>query len=369
MKKIVFVLEQLYGGGAERVTNALANEMCKVPGYEVHILTYRLDDEKEYTRDDRVIRHDLGQNESDPKGIWGVLRRMGYLRCTIRQIEPWCVVSLATPKTVSVLNAALMGLDIPLILSERNDPVRFPTGWLVRALRVLCYHRASSVVFQTWEAMRYFGPMIQKKGSVICNPLTGNLPQRFEGTRDRRIVNFCRFDPQKNLDLLLDAFSLIADDFPEYTLCIYGDGPLREHLQKKIQCNGLENRVSLPGYSNNIYQDIREAALFVSSSDYEGISNSMLEALAIGVPTVCTDCPAGGARETIRNGENGLLVPVGDEQAIAQAMRQVLSDPVLSEKLSHQGSELRRRISAEAIAAQWLDVIENTVGESHRRRF
>lgn len=361
MKKIVFVLEQLYGGGAERVTNALANEICRLPGYEVHILTYRRVPEKEYPGDSRVIRHDLGQADSDPKGIRGILRRTGYLRRTIRRIDPWCVVSLATPKTVSLLALALTGLKVPLILSERNDPVRFPPEKLVRSLRVWCYHRADGLVFQTREAMGFFDGSIQKKGTVICNPLTGTVPERFAGTRRKRIVNFCRFDPQKNLDLLIDAFSDIAGDFPEHSLCIYGDGSQRERLTEKIRALGLEDRISLPGYSSNIYEDIREDALFVSSSDYEGISNSMLEAMAIGVPTICTDCPAGGARETIRHGENGLLVPVGDRKALAQAISRVLSDPDFGDSLSLAGSRLRHEISAAAIAAGWLEFMEAAV--------
>lgn len=362
MKKIVFVLEQLYGGGAERVTNALANEICKVPGYEVHILTYRRDPEKEYPGDSRVIRHDLGQTEADPKGFRGILRRTDYLRRTIRRVDPWCVVSLATPKTVVLLTMALSGVKIPLILSERNDPVQFPPQKLVRSLRVWCYHRADGLVFQTCEARDFFDKSIRKKSTVICNPLTGTVPERFDGERRKRIVNFCRFDPQKNLDLLIDAFSDVAGEFPGHILCIYGDGVLRERLTEKIRDLGLEGRISLPGYSSNIYEDIREDALFVSSSDYEGISNSMLEAMAIGVPTVCTDCPAGGARETIRHGENGLLVPVGDRKSLAQAMGRVLSDPGFGEALSREGSRLRHEISAAAIATRWLEFMEASLG-------
>lgn len=363
MKKIVFVLEQLYGGGAERVTNALANEMCKMPECEVHILTYRQDEKNEYPQDSRVVRHDLGQTEADPNGLRGILRRVRYLRRTIRKIEPWCVVSLATPKTVCLLTTAMVGLDIPLVLSERNDPVRFPAEKLVRVLRVLCYRRATGVVFQTHEAMKFFDQSIQKKAVVICNPITGSLPERFVGERQKRVVNVCRLDPQKNLPLLIAAFSLIAEEYPTHTLCIYGDGPLRTQLTEQCRALGLQDRVLLPGYSNNIYEDIREAALFVSSSDYEGISNSMLEAIALGVPSICTDCPAGGARETIRNGENGLLVPVGDAQAMAAAMRRVLSDEEFSKILSRKGSELRYRISAEAVATRWMEFLEKLQAE------
>ena len=154
----------------------------------------------------------------------------------------------------------------------------------------------------------------------------------------------------------------MCQHFPEYTLCIYGEGTERQHLEEKIKLLGLENKVLLPGHSHNIYEEIRKAALFVSSSDYEGISNSMLEAMALGVPTICTDCPAGGARETIRNGENGLLVPVGDRQALAAAIGQVLSDDILAQSLSNESRKLREQLSAATVAQKWLEVIEKAAG-------
>lgn len=362
MKKIVFVLEQLYGGGAERVTNVLANEICNKPDYQVHLLTYRQDAQRDFAHDERVIRHNMGQSAEGESRIKGIQKRIRFLRDTIREINPDCVVSLAMPRTVVLLVIAMLGSKIPLILSERNDPVRFPTSKYVRALRLWCYKKCNGVVFQTNEAKSFFPAAIQKKGIVICNPLTGNLPPRWDGEREKRIVNFCRLDPQKNLDLLIDAFSDVLRVYPDYTLWIYGDGNERTRLEQKVCSMGIAEKVRMPGYSNQIYQDIRKAAMFVSSSDYEGISNSMLESMALGVPTICTDCPAGGARETICHGENGLLVPTGNRAELAEAMKRLLAEPELSEALSREGSCLREKISAQAIAGQWLEFIEKTVG-------
>ena len=97
--------------------------------------------------------------------------------------------------------------------------------------------------------------------------------------------------------------------------------------------------------------------MFVSSSDYEGLSNSMLEAMAIGLPTVCTDCPVGGARMVIRDGENGLLVPVGDREALAAAMCRVADDRALAETLSQNGRTLREKLSIGVIADEWERLI------------
>lgn len=358
MKKYAFVIETLDGGGAERVTAALANELCAREGNEIHIITYSCDPQREYATDSRIIRHEANCTEGGKAGR--ILGRIRLLRQTIKTIAPDCVVSLGSPLIVAPLSAAMLGTGIPLILSERNDPRRFPENKFRRVLRMVYYTFCDALVFQTGEARDFFPKFMRKKGTVICNPITGHLPPRYEGVREKRIVNFCRLVPQKNLELLIDAFSDICGDFPAHTLWIYGEGRERQRLEEKIAAQNLQDRVFLPGHSQRIYEDIRSAALFVSSSDYEGISNSMLEAVALGVPTICTDCPAGGARETIRHGENGLLVPTGDPAALAAAMRSVLEDPALGEKFSVAGTALRQQISVKAIAEKWLEVIDRT---------
>ena len=355
MRKIAFVIEQLHGGGAERVTAALMNELCKEA--EVHLIsTYRHDTAKDYPTDARVIKHAFDtQHESRAKLLQN---RISFLKRTIFAIDPLCVVSLAGCGTNALLTLAMFGKRIPLILSERNDPARFPTSRIERLLRFLSYCLCGGLVFQTHEAQSYFTDIITRKSIVIINPLTSDLPPRFEGVRERKIVNCCRLAPQKNLDLLIEAFADIAGEFQDISLEIYGEGPERVRLEKKILDMKLKNRIHLPGYSNDIFTKIQKATMFVSSSDYEGISNSMLEAMAIGVPTICTDCPAGGAREVIQNGENGILVPTRDKNAMAAAMRKLLKEPDLLKQMSKNGCKLREDICVTVIAEKWNNYID-----------
>ena len=351
MRKIVFVIEQLYGGGAERVTAALMNELCKTE--EVHLIsTYAYDTANDYPTDGRIMRHCFDDHPGSRAQT--LLKRIGFLRRTICAINPMCVISLAACGTNALLTAALCGVKTPLILSERNDPTRFPTSWFERLLRLISYHLCEGLVFQTTGAQAYFPLKISKKSTIIVNPITGDIPARYEGIREQCIVNCCRLKPQKNLDLLIDAFADIADDYPGLRLEIYGEGPERQHLEAKISNMRLQDRILLPGYTQNAFATMHRAMMFVSSSDYEGISNSMLEALAIGTPTLCTDCPPGGARETITDGVNGLLVPTGDQKALAAAMRRLLDDPQLLEQISRNGHELRKKLSVGQIAQQWM---------------
>ena len=97
--------------------------------------------------------------------------------------------------------------------------------------------------------------------------------------------------------------------------------------------------------------------MYVSSSDYEGISNSMLEAMAIGMPVVCTDCPIGGAKATIKDGENGLLVPIKDADALYMGMKKVIEDKALADKLSHNAAKLRDELSLDKITDRWIELL------------
>ena len=183
------------------------------------------------------------------------------------------------------------------------------------------------------------------------------MPPPIEGEREKTIVTACRLHPQKNLPMMINAFSMLADEFPEYKLVIYGQGVLEDELRGQIKSLNLEDRILLPGFASNILEKVAPCSMYVSSSDFEGISNSMLEALGMGLPAVVTDCPVGGARMVINSGENGILVPVGDTKAMYEAMRSILKDPALAAKLSQEAIKVRDKFPLCKIAKRWLDVL------------
>ena len=358
MKRIVFVIDKLSTGGAERVAAAIANEICEIQGYEAYVITYADKEDKEYFLSQKVYRYSIASVR------YGRLRTIMYKRRTLRrllkEIDPYCVCSLTIPKTNVVLMSAIRKRNYPVILSERNDPARFPVEKSMRIARDYMYEKCDGMVFQTTGAKEYFSKSIQAKSAVIPNPLTARLPERFAGEREHKIVNFCRIEPQKNLKMLINAFQRIAKDFPNYTLEMWGEGSQKDELQRYVDSIGLNDRVLFHEYSGDIHNEIRKAALYVSSSDFEGISNSMLEAMAIGLPAICTDCPPGGARATIDDGINGRLVPVGDEEALAETMRDVLSDLNKMETYSKNAAKLKEKLRADMVAKEWLTVIEET---------
>lgn len=226
--------------------------------------------------------------------------------------------------------------------------------------------KAEAAIYQTYDILSFYGEGLCESECVIRNPIK-ELPSPYFGRRNHEIVNFCRIngqkDNQKNLMLLVKAFNRLVKDYPDYTLCLYGyvaDACKQKEYDFKyeIQTLGLDYNVKLLPPDVDVHKKILKSAMFVSSSDFEGLSNSMLEAMALGLPCVCTDCLGGGAREMIQDGENGLLVPMRDEDALYQAMKRMIEDPNLADKCGRNAAKIRIELSENNIVEQWMNVLK-----------
>ncbi|MBO4894795.1 MAG: glycosyltransferase [Clostridia bacterium] len=281
-----------------------------------------------------------------------------YLYEYIKQFPEATVVSFMTVPNIALMMAAKK-LKNRVLFGDCTDVANeYPAGSPYNALRKKYYGRADAALFQTPAQKDYYTFLPGTKKYVIPNFVKSDgLPSRYEGERRKEIVNFCRLNKAKNLPLLIDAFALFNKDYPDYTLAIYGEGSLKGELLKKISSLGLENKATIYDFDLNVHSKISDAAMFVSSSDREGISNSMLEALAIGLPCVCTDCAGGGARMMIEDHVNGLLVPMRDVNALASAMKEIAADPALAQKLSQNAVKIRQRLEPDKICGEMLSAI------------
>lgn len=354
MKKIIFFADRLSSGGAERVTSVLANGLAE-KGYKVTLVLMNRDTVA-YKINPQVKLIELEEQIGKRDSLYYLKK---YRAVSKNLVNMDAVISLAMPQTNLYIAFAAKLHHKKLVLSERNDPASYPSERILRWGRNFTYYLADRLVFQTNDAKKYFKDCLQKKGSIIPNPISEGLPERYFGVREKRVVNFCRLEPQKNLKLLLSSFEKFSKMFPDYRLEIYGSGVQENELRDLIKEKGFSERVSLKPNDSAVHEKVRNAAMFVSSSDYEGISNSMIEAMAIGLPVVCTNCPSGGARMMIDNGINGILVPVGDEAALYNAMRMITEDPKLAEKLSLNAVNIRERLAGKKIVDLWEEVIKN----------
>lgn len=244
---------------------------------------------------------------------------------------------------------------IKAIYSERNDPNR-EYGKVARAMRKKIVKHIDGVVFQTKDAQRYFSGIINNKSIVIHNP-TYIKYNDFDIVKnpDKRIVTVGRLNPQKNQKLLIRAFAELSDRFNDYILEIYGEGPLKDDLSKLIKDLGMDNKIFLKGNYANILEKIYGARLFVMTSDYEGMPNALIEAMCLGIPVICSDCPCGGPRELIRSGQNGYLFKTGDIEQLKEYISRSLEEYDINMCLKEK--EICHSHSKEKIFAEWEEYI------------
>ncbi len=403
MKHIVFVIGNYKNGGVAMRSTNLANAFAE-KGYKVTILVGRSISEdvffehhenvqivslssyiEEHKKDKNVLRYQKKQ-----RNTIRYIKRLRYITRFFSKLDVVLAKKVKTIKLSDKLSAfainhqecifipfgigcyektffAIKSSKSKIIYAERNaSEVEFPKDILERNRLVELVEKADGVVLQTEDEFSFYGDKL-KNARVINNPVKVGLPERFEGERRKIIVNFCRVSKQKNLPLLFEAMQMLHRDYPEYVLEIYGntvekhEEELLEEYKQALHDMGAESYIKLLPPSRDVHKLIRDYAMFVSSSDFEGLSNSMIEAMAMGLPCVCTDCLGGGAREMITDGENGLLVPMNDPEALYLAMKRFIEEPDLAEKCSVNAENKREELSLPVIAGKWLDYIESII--------
>lgn len=175
------------------------------------------------------------------------------------------------------------------------------------------------------------------------------------GRTGKTIVAVGRLQPQKNYGMLLKAFARFHKRYPEYSLHVYGKGEMLEELQKEAQRLQIDAAVVWEGFRKDVLSCILSAGMYVLPSNYEGISNALLEAMAIGLPVISTDCPIGGSKMCIQDGKNGLLVPCGEEEKFAEAMMHLAEDRAYADALGKEAANIRSSFSEETISQKWLN--------------
>ncbi len=362
MCKVSFIIASMVANGAERVMSLLVNDAV-AKGVEVELMLLS-NNTVDYKLDERVKVYFLGENLPNGR-IRASYGRFSNLRKRIKEFKPDVVVSFLTVCNIYAYFAT-RGLGVPVILSERNDPVRGCTGKLQRLARNISYSLSNGIIFQTEEARSCFHKRIRKKATVIPNPVKEGLPVADIENREKIVVAAGRLTEQKNYPMMLKAFSVFNRKQPEYKLHIYGDGEMKDSLQEYAQKLGLEQQVEFKGLVQDLHNRMVRAGMFVLSSDYEGISNSLLESLSMGVPCISTDCPCGGSSYLIKNGENGLLVPVGNAEKLAEAMIKVAESDEYAMKLGSAARKIREVHSAEVIIKRYFDYIQR-IQSNYRR--
>lgn len=351
--KILFYINAIHDGGAERVMVNLAKYFSET-GYET-ILVTSFRDTWEYKIEGNVKRLTLEENEIKQGKIKRNFSRIVKLRDILKKERPDVAVSFMAEPNFRLLVASL-GLNVKTIVSVRNDPNKEYAGKIGKLVGKWILPIADGCVFQTKEAQEWFPERLQRKSTIIFNAVKAEFFYIERKPLAGEIITCGRLEAQKNHKLLIDAFAEVVKEYPYAKLKIYGEGSLREVLQEQINKLGLQEKAFLMGATNDVAKALQTADLFVLSSDYEGMPNALMEAMAAGVPCISTDCPCGGPRSLIENKINGYIISLNDKNELKNSIIDYMKQKK-KEDISNKTKKLATRFLPKKVHEEWLKYI------------
>lgn len=355
--RIGFLILGLKGGGAERVVSNLASyyaAKCKTV-----LITFRRD-EGEYLVNNKVIRYVLSEEVENNIRAFSVIHRVSSLRKICKKEQLDVLVAFAS----DAINYAListLNIKTKCVISVRNSPDFLYKGKIKKVMVRIFYTIADGAVFQTTDAKKWFSKKLQDKSTIIYNPVHESFYNVQYKPVKNCIVTCGRLMPQKNHKLLLNAFKLVLQEKTDTKLYIYGTGPLKEELITYAKNIGVNENVNFEDRVANVASILSQAWAFVLSSDVEGLPNALMEAMAVGVPSVSTDCPCGGPKMLLGNNERGLLVPVNDEKAMSRAILKILSDTHLHSIFNRNSNKFAQKFVSEEVVSEWDSYIDKVL--------
>lgn len=342
------------GGGAEKVMTHIANYFTN-QGYRVVYATI-------YNNGYYQLNDCVEKKIFAPKKKSGGIKDLIDIRAFLKSNEFDAIIAFGYTISTKIALATIgMKCSKKIIMSERNDPERNVNSRIKKVLRDFAYSRSAKMVFQTEDAKRYFSKKIQNKGTIILNPLFVPENDELIERRPGRVIAAGRITAQKNFTLLINAFAKFSAEYPDYYLDIYGDPDGNNEYEKLIdliKALKIDDKIKINGFSDRIINEFYGSEVYVSSSNYEGLSNSMLEAMACGTVVICTDCPCGGARMVIENKKNGLLVPTNDVDSLTAALKFIADNSSQIKNLSKKAMNIKQKLSIDVIGNEWKKIVD-----------
>lgn len=355
--KVVFVTSTLGYGGAAKMLSFVANNILNTEN-EVHVIGYSCNDSIAIF-DKNVHLHLLGSSLKD----CGHIKKIMALYKKIKDIAPDLIVSFLTfPNMYSVLVGNM--LRIPVIISERGNPYVAVSKKMKIIYSIINF--ANGAVFQTEGAKSFFSKRLQKKSVVIPNPVVkrNNNVRYNVDCNNHEIVFVGRLEnKQKRLDILFESLKYVLETYSDAKLLIYGSGEDENMLKNMASHLDYSDSIIFKGSTSDPEGAMSRSEVYVISSDYEGIPNSLIEAMSIGMPVIATDCDPGGARLLIQDGINGFLVPKGNSKAIAGAVIELFGDKRKKCNFSENAKNICETFSETKIFNMWNSFFMNVVND------
>ena len=355
--KILMIITGMKNGGAERVMSTLCNELSKNNTVRLLVLKNL---ETDYKISKRVEHRTCNVKNQNP------FTSIISINKNIKEFNPDVVLSFMTKTNiVSLLSKIFFKIKIPFIICERANPSN--AKFYLKLIRKVVYKEADGCVFQTKQAQDYYTSILKCPNRVLYNPLAPDFNIKpYLGKREKRIVCTARLSIEKNQQFLIQTFSEIHNEFKDYVLEIYGIGPMHKKLQNLINKLKANKYIFLMGRKDNIQNYIKNASLFVLPSNSEGMPNSLIEAMALGIPCIATNCPIGGPEILIDSSKNGILIDMNDKEQLKCAIRKILSDKEFANYLSKNSPKIIEKLDTDRVCLEWYAFISEVVKESNK---
>ena len=332
-------------------------------GYKVTMITqYKKDDE--YPLPEGADRYISDLSEEEQRGrIYNFFARIIKLHGIIRKTDAdLLMTTIGKSNFMAIVCSAF--LKTRVVVSVVAEPsLEYPTRSMRFLLQTL-FGDADGIIMQTGRQQAFLRYGLRQRSVILPNSVNPEFAiDRYEGERPLKICMVGRMDDNKNQAMAIRAFSQVSPKHPDAKLIMMGDGPVRDKLIQLTDDLKISDKVEFTGVVSDVRDRLYDAYAFLLTSDTEGMPNTLLEAMSLGVACVSTDCPCGGPAEVIEDGVNGILVKTGDTDGLAHALEKLLSDKELMESMGRSAHETMKDYRPEVVNPGWesyyLSVIEN----------
>lgn len=354
-KTIGFYINTIQYGGAERLVACLANFFGTI-GYRVYVMTsYLLDDE--YRLEDRVTRVVLNQSVLSSCTVKKNAEWITEIRAICKKKQIDYLIGFLREGNFRVISATL-GIRTKSIIYNCGQPEVMYNTFFDKLIMNFILPLADLSVYELEMERLFFPKRMLKKSEIITHGIPDEFFDVSRVPKKNQLVSIGRLDPIKNLPLLIKAVRFARDSILDIDLKIYGRGPDKGRLEKAIDECGANEFVHLMGTTDSVVDALKEADLFVLTSDSEGLPTTLMEAMSMGIPCIATDCPVGGPRWLIDDHKSGMLVSKGDVVALTTAIVEILSDRAILEKIGINARERAQEFRAKKVLKKWQSIIE-----------